>query len=183
MGADSQVTYTEQNALSDNDLKLFYENGVLGGFAGYAEQAALYRTFVRNLEDEDITQVQTLPGMIALSKKFNEFLEAEGTALTKGDEIIGHVLLATTSAAYAIEDKYIKAIDNYAIIGSGELSARPLMEYGASVHAALDAACKFNIYCSYPLVFIELNRKTGNVRRTMIEYPTNNVKADNKLFA
>lgn len=185
MGADSRVTYSDCNAMSDPRLKLFVDThaGVIGGTAGYAEHAVAFNVYIASLTDEELTAWTTdTRGVSKLFEEFTHFTEARNIKIVEQDNVLGHFMLASRHGAWCIEGGYVKDIQTYEAIGCGETSARPILYVQESMHKALDAACMFNIHCAYPLTFFAISRKSDEIRERSIIYPTGTYLSDDELW-
>lgn len=185
MGADSRVTYSDCNAMSDSNLKLFTDKNlsIMGGVAGFAEHAVAFNVFINSLEDNEKQEMtQDTEGISKLFHDFTSFAEDRKIMISEKDNILGHFMIASQKGAWCAEGLYIKQIDDYEVIGCGETSARPIMYIGESMHKALDSACSFNIHCSYPLVFSSIEITTGETKRKIIEYPTGTYIRDEDIW-
>lgn len=68
------------------------------------------------------------------------------------------VLLIMNGTVFHIDGLYIDIVNCFFAMGSGEEYALGAMENGASVKEAVRIACKYNINCSLPIQYMEVNR-------------------------
>lgn len=184
IGADSQVTYSDQDAINHENAKISAGNGVITASAGDFMLCILFQNFMNSLSRAQVDELADFNNMLGAIADFRESVPEEYKPSSARTDVSLSGLILTKDVGYLFEDKLLIELDtpSYGCIGSGEVNARSVLQSGGSLHAALDVTCSLNIFCSYPIELYRINRRTGDIDQRIIKYPSDIVLADNKLF-
>ena len=170
LGADSAVTYGEHTQISHPSSKVFVEGDIIVGGVGDPDHVTLFRTFLQ----ENPPQEPTLIELVEMFQDFRQYVSDHGTSIQ--DQVGNYKSqfhLIMNGTAWVIDGYFIRQIESYEAVGEGEDYARSALYLGHDIVDALDVACKFNIFCEYPLWIYRVT--DDDITLNKIDYRTNNI--------
>jgi hypothetical protein len=161
MVSDSALTYSDKLTIIDTDAKVSNINNeiILAG-AGDASYFSEFRFFAEEHQPVGPTRRQVFDYV----RQFNDWTDhSQPMLLSVNEEPVTTMLMMFKGQAFAIEEKYIRLIDDFYVIGSGAPIVLGAMAMRKDIIKAVEIACKYDVYSKPPLRVITMDRKTFEV--------------------
>jgi ATP-dependent protease HslVU (ClpYQ) peptidase subunit len=151
-GADSVITYYDATKAvgQTSFVKLTKIKDMIIGAVGDCEEASMFYVFLKthNPKSASVDDILELVVEFAAWKK-----ERQGE-----HKIENWYVLGLPGKAFSIGGFFVDEIKTHVAVGSGYSFALAAMEMGLNPFEAVKVACKYNIYCSEPIIEIEIPR-------------------------
>lgn len=162
IAADTQITYSESAALNVKECKIVKINAdMVLAAAGNPEDMTLFRRFLVNKYNNFkniISSPTTVDQVLDLVIEFKQWASEVGKDIAHNGHFETDYILLSSYKAFIIEGFHVRGLEigQFHALGDGMATALGALEVGASVSTAVKAACKYNIYCSEPIVTYDI---------------------------
>lgn len=152
IGSDQQISYWymhKDKKDEQNPVKLHECNGVVFWWAGSLKEINLMKMYLETYEPKKIVDAKTLMDMINLMKTWAKDYDV--------DSIENQYLFVVWGRCFYYCENDVLLVHDYYAIWSWSMLAMACMSVWASVNEALKAACKYDLFCSEPLIIKTIN--------------------------
>lgn len=156
LAADSQLTKGNYKCRGLKYNKIRKIKGLVVCVAGTCAEADMFIQYIR--ENEFPYRKRDIPTFMADFYKRRDKINAKLVPEGKDDISNCTFMIIMNNNAYQVSDLFVTKIVDIFAIGSGEAYAMGAMGMGATVEEAVAVACEYNIECSLPLVYMEIDR-------------------------
>lgn len=150
--SDSAIIYYNElkTVGQTNFVKLARIKDVVIGAVGACEEAAMFYVFLKSHYPKSASVDDILDLLVGFSawKK-----ERQGEHKIENSYILG-----IDGKAFHTNGFFVDRIETHMAIGSGCYFALAAMEINLTAFAAVQIACKYNVFCSEPIIKIEMSR-------------------------
>jgi len=150
--ADSAITSGDmQNTKETTFVKLIQVKDIVLGAVGKCDEAAMFCVFLRTHcpKSGEVGSILELLVEFASWKK-----EKQGEHKIENSYIYGVAGRAFRSVGFFVDE-----VKTHIAIGSGREYAYAALDMGFSPAEAVKTACKYNIYCSEPIIEIKMSKE------------------------
>lgn len=149
IGADS-ILVNGHTQEKDRGAKLFYNEWLVCGDVGEAQEGALFQIFSKTRKPREAS-------VEAMTEYLFDFYSWKREK-TDSDSLENSYIIVFNKKAFLIEGFYVKEVTDYAAIGAGMDFALAALYLGSSVEDAIKTACHLSILCEEPTNILEIKK-------------------------